>query len=90
MKPTYFWYQDTLVTIERDTQLLAEDFNNVAFFKYRYCFCVDTFEDSFAKARYGIWIQVDTQKTWPTAWESRPLSSFPAEFRAQLLLLGVQ
>ena len=89
MKPTYFWYQDTLVTIERSSQILAETFQQASMHKYRYCPCVDTFEDVGTKARYGIWEQNDNQKAWPTVWTSRPLRTFPAEFRAHLLLLGV-
>jgi hypothetical protein len=89
MKATYFWYQDTLVTLERDRQILVEDFRDVAMHKYRYCPCVDTFEPVGVVPRYGAWEQNDKIPTWPTHWVSRPMWTFPAEFRAHLLLLGV-
>lgn len=86
MSATYFWYREKLVVIER--RLTAQDFEQVSMHKYRYCPCVDGF--AFGTAlRYGIWVQNDQTRDWQASWESRPLDTFPAEFRAHLLLLGV-
>lgn len=87
MSATYFWYQDQVVVLGR--KVIAEDFQQAAMHKYRYCLCVDTFEPVHSHARYGFWEQNDSNRFWPTIWKWQPLKDFPAEFRAHLLLLGV-
>ena len=86
MSATYFWHQDKLVVLNR--ALVVADFNQAALLKFRYCPCVDTFE-SEPEQRYGIWTCYDRDRDWKATWEHRPLAGFPAEFRANLLLLGV-
>ena len=86
MSHTYFWYQNKLVTFDR--RLTVIDFDQFPMQKYRYCPCVDTSASRKAE-RYGHWAVNDSQHSWPTQWIYRPLESFPPEFRAHLLLLGV-
>lgn len=83
MSATYFWYQDKLVILHR--QLFAEDFQQSSMLKFLYCPCVDTFVDPPTE-RYGIFASTER---FEKMWNHRPLDSFPAEFRAHLLLLGV-
>lgn len=83
MSATYFWYQDKLVILHR--QLLTGDFQQSSMLKFLYCPCVDTFTDTTFE-RYGIFVSTEDFRKM---WEHRPLDSFPAEFRAHLLLLGV-
>lgn len=86
MKATYVWHKDQLVTFKR--QLMAEDFTQASMHKYRYCPCVDVYEE-LPSMRYGHWAVDDTVRVWPATWESSSFEGFPAEFKAHLLLLGV-
>jgi hypothetical protein len=86
MSATYFWHQDQLVVLNR--ALVVADFNQAAMLKYRYCPCVDTFEEEPEK-RYGFWASYDRDRDWKATWQHRSLASFPEEFKTHLLLLGV-
>lgn len=60
----------------QDNQLVTSHHLTV---EYRGLYCVDL--DYVGNLRYG--------KYHETSWESIPLENFPAEFRLNLLLLGV-
>lgn len=86
MSAVYFWHQDKLVTVRQ--KLVVDDFDQTSMHKYRYCPCVDAFEDLYSM-RYGYWGVDDSASSWPAEWVSTSFDHFPAEFKASLLLLGV-
>lgn len=86
MSATYFWYQDKVVVL--DCHLYAEAFQQASMHKFRYCPCLDAFED-LQSMRYGYWGVDDAASSWPAEWVSTSFDYFPAEFKASLLLLGV-
>lgn len=82
----YFWRNNQVELIDRN--LLTSDFNQSSMFKYLYCYCLDT-NALGDEDRYGMFSHEGGGWVARTQWEHRPIESFPPEFRASLLLLGV-
>jgi hypothetical protein len=74
---TIFWRKDQAEIINRPVN--AKDFQQSSMLKYLYCPCVWNGE------LYGRFAQTEQFKIY---WENTPVSHFPPEFRASLLLLG--
>jgi len=70
----YFWKDDAVVELAHRGSAQTVPFDLWD------CLCVDTYHQE-ADMRYG--------EFGKTGWEFRFLGTFPAEFRAHLLLLGV-
>ena len=84
---SYFWRNGQVEVIARAVEV--DDFNQSSMFKYLYCFCVDDGAGPITDMRYGMWVNEGGGQLARTIWESHPIESFPPEFRASLLLLGV-
>lgn len=82
----YFWKDDRVMVIAKNLTVL--DFNQSSMFKYLYCPCVDT-NGLDLNDRYGMFIHEGGGWIAKVRWDSVPITDFPAEFRAHLLLLGV-
>jgi hypothetical protein len=82
----YFWRNDRVETINR--RLTVLNFDQSSMFKYLYCPCVDTYAWDLSE-RYGMFVNEASGWIAKARWESQSIESFPPEFRAHLLLLGV-
>lgn len=82
----YFWRNDQVEVVNRHLTVL--DFDQSSMFKYLYCPCVDT-NAWDTNERYGAFIHSGGGWLALVRWENQPIESFPPEFRAHLLLLGV-
>ena len=83
---TYFWKNGQVELVDRNLTIL--DFEQSSMFKYLYCPCVDTHAWD-TDERYGMFVNAGGGWIAKTVWENHPIESFPPEFRASLLLLGV-
>jgi hypothetical protein len=82
----YFWRNDQVKVVHRF--LTVHDFEQSFMFKYLYCPCVDTHAIDL-EDRYGAFIHEGDGWLARVRWDYQPIASFPAEFRAHLLLLGI-
>lgn len=76
MNTAYFWKDGELVEWRGRLGISSIPLS------LRNCWCVDV-TDTEEYGRYGMYLRD------PGQWRHRPLSEFPLEFRAALLLLGV-
>jgi hypothetical protein len=71
----YFWVDDVVIAITNIEEGLRDEFTN--------CYCYDE----------NAWHPLDKTGYYNNSsiydWIHKPLSEFPAEFKLQLLLLGV-
>lgn len=65
----------------KDNQVVKEPYDKVGDFPL-HCYTIDA-DHGYVKYRYGMWINEDS------TWKHIPFEEFPAEFRTQLLLLGI-
>jgi hypothetical protein len=86
MSRVYFWKNDQVEIVHRF--LTVHDFEHSFMLKYLYCPCVDTHAINL-EDRYGAFIQESNGRLATVRWDYLPMDSFPPEFRAHLLLLGV-
>lgn len=86
IKPTYFWKNNEVLEVR--VPLPAAIFTSSDMFKYLYCPCVDTKNDT-PQYRYGMFVNEGNGTIARTTWEYIPFDALPAEFRVHLLLLGV-
>ena len=84
----YFWKNDQVEVVHRF--LTVYDLEEPSMLKYLYCPCVDT-HDRDPKGRYGVFIHEGfvAGRLAKVRRDYVPMDSFPPEFRAHLLLLGV-
>ena len=86
MSAVYFWRNDQVEVVHRF--LTVYDFEQSSMLKYLYCPCVDTHATD-SRGRYGVFVHADAGWLAKVRWDCLPMDSFPPEFRAHLLLLGV-